>query len=69
MNTAARIESTGQKNRVHVSKETAEILKQAGKTAWLTPREDKVIAKGKSEVSLYTYPSGDELSSLLQDPV
>lgn len=65
MNTAARIESTGQKNRVHVSKETAEILKKAGKTAWLTPREDKVMAKGKSEVS---QQPRDKFFCFLHDP-
>ena len=45
-NTTARIETSGEKNRIHVSKETAELLIAAGKGAWVTPRVDKVLAKG-----------------------
>ena len=50
MNTAARIESTGARNRIHCSEETADLLKAAGKSKWVIPREDKVHAKGKGEV-------------------
>eukprot|EP00977_Amphora_coffeiformis_P022504 scaffold10917_cov155-Amphora_coffeaeformis.AAC.5 len=53
MNTTARIESTGEKNRIHVSSETAELLKEAGKGAWVTAREEKVVAKGKGELETY----------------
>ena len=47
MNTTARIESTGETNRIHVSSETAELLREAGKGTWVTQREEKVVAKGE----------------------
>ena len=53
MNTTARIESTGKKNRIHISKETADLLKEAGKSHWVSLREDKVHAKGKGELVTY----------------
>jgi class 3 adenylate cyclase len=31
VNTAARMESSGEPNRIHVSKKTAELIQQAGK--------------------------------------
>jgi class 3 adenylate cyclase len=34
VNTAARIESTGQRNKIHLSKETADLLIAAGKSHW-----------------------------------
>lgn len=53
VNTAARMESTGMKGRIHVSESTAQILKSAGKEAWLTKREDAVVAKGKGVLTTY----------------
>lgn len=53
MNTTARIESTGKKNRIHVSKETAELLESAGKEHWITPRDDVVEAKGKGKLATF----------------
>jgi Adenylate and Guanylate cyclase catalytic domain len=53
VNTAARMESTGLQNRIHVSMETAELLKAAGKHYWLKPREDKIVARGKGELTTY----------------
>lgn len=53
MNTAARIESNGFKNRIHVSAETAELLCRAGKSHWVTPRRDKIEAKGKGLLQTY----------------
>lgn len=50
MNTCARIESTGQKGRIHVSKETADLLAVAGKGNWVVPRMETVHAKGKGEL-------------------
>lgn len=47
INTASRIESTGVANRIQISQETAELIMDAGKTSWLTQRQDKVHAKGK----------------------
>eukprot|EP00526_Cylindrotheca_closterium_P003919 CAMPEP_0113631220 /NCGR_PEP_ID=MMETSP0017_2-20120614/16224_1 /TAXON_ID=2856 /ORGANISM="Cylindrotheca closterium" /LENGTH=1165 /DNA_ID=CAMNT_0000541721 /DNA_START=11 /DNA_END=3511 /DNA_ORIENTATION=- /assembly_acc=CAM_ASM_000147 len=53
VNTCARIETTGTKNKIHVSKETAELLKKSGKTHWVTARGDKVTAKGKGELETF----------------
>lgn len=53
INTAARIESTGEPNRVHLSRETAELLEAAGKGDWLIPREKSVSAKGKGELTTF----------------
>lgn len=50
MNTAARIESTGEKNKIHVSSETASDLIAQGKRHWLEEREGNVHAKGKGDL-------------------
>jgi class 3 adenylate cyclase len=49
VNTASRIESAGTRNRVHISKETADLLKAQGKGHWTIPRKDKIQAKGKGK--------------------
>jgi len=51
MNTASRMESTGLPNKIQISQETAKILMEQGRHHWLTPRTDKVQAKGKGELS------------------
>ena len=53
MNTAARMESNGKKDRIHLSMETADLLIAAGKSMWVTARDDKIIAKGKGELQTY----------------
>lgn len=50
VNTAARMETTGLRDRIHMSFETAELLKAAGRENWVKQREDKVVAKGKGEI-------------------
>ena len=47
VNTAARMESTGIKDRIQVSLATYDILVEAGKIDWVTPRNEVVRAKGK----------------------
>lgn len=49
------MESNGQPGRIHVSEATAErLLKQSSKAkSWLTPRLDKIVAKGKGEMQTY----------------
>lgn len=47
MNTAARMETTGIRNKIHISQETADLLIQANKSHWIEPRKDIVVAKGK----------------------
>jgi class 3 adenylate cyclase len=53
MNTASRMESTGLRDRIQVSQDTHDLLLAAGKSKWLTPREEKVVAKGKGEMQTY----------------
>ena len=53
MNTTARIESNGLKNRIHISGDTAQLLIDAGKGHWVKEREDKITAKGKGEMQTY----------------
>lgn len=53
MNTASRIETGGRADRIHLSTETANQLKELGKSKWITKREDMIIAKGKGELQTY----------------
>jgi class 3 adenylate cyclase len=53
MNTASRMESNGLRDRIQVSQDTADLLIAAGKSKWLTPREEKVVAKGKGSMQTY----------------
>lgn len=43
MNTAARMEHTGVRDRIQVSQETADLLIAAGKTTWVTRRDDGTL--------------------------
>jgi class 3 adenylate cyclase len=58
VNTAARCESLGQPDRIHVSAATAEILQASGKGGWLTQRLDVVEAKGKGLLQTYWVSAG-----------
>jgi hypothetical protein len=53
VNTAARMESTGIKKRIQMSQESAELIIASGKSQWIKPREDIVVAKGKGEMQTY----------------
>jgi len=53
MNTAARIESTGERGKIHLSEETADLLITSGKKHWLRKRGEMVSAKGKGELQTY----------------
>ena len=48
VNTASRMESNGAPEKIHISEQTAEKLREAGKNDWFVPREDKIVAKGKA---------------------
>lgn len=50
---AARMESTGAKDKIHISQATADLLIQSGKSNWIKPREDIVEAKGKGVLKTY----------------
>ena len=53
VNTASRMESTGQKGRIQMSQETADILILTGKGHLVRQREDPVTAKGKGELTTF----------------
>lgn len=53
VNMTASIETTGVKNRIHLSPETADLLSEAGKGHWARPRAEKIVANGMSEVQTY----------------
>lgn len=53
VNTASRMESTGMRGKIQVSQETGDLLMAAGKSHWLKPREEAVVAKGKGELKTY----------------
>lgn len=52
-NTASRIESSGERGKIHASAETAALLTAAGKDHWLKEREDTVHLKGKGSMKTY----------------
>ena len=54
VNTAAKIEGSGERNRIHISSETADLLTKAGKGHWLTKRQDKVQTKGKGTIQTFS---------------
>lgn len=53
MNTASRMESTGERGRIQISSATAELLRAADKGDWFEPRAEKVMVKGKGEFQTY----------------
>jgi len=62
MNTASRMESLSEPNRIHVSQATADALIRAGRAEWLKPRSDTIVAKGKGEMATYwlALPGSDQ---------
>ena len=73
VNTASRMESTGMPGRVQCSETTRDLLVQAGKSHWLTKREDSVQAKGKGTLqTFWVAPKSNSSSatgSSIMDPV
>jgi class 3 adenylate cyclase len=53
VNKAARVETTGQRHRIHISSETAELLIDNGKESWVRKRPEKVYTKGKGDMQTY----------------
>jgi hypothetical protein len=70
MNTAARMETTGLRNKIHVSSETADLITEAKKESWLTLREDVVVAKGKGALQTFwlTTKQGSRSEGVVDDP-
>jgi class 3 adenylate cyclase len=53
VNTASRMESSGEKGRIQLSQETASELISRGKEHLLIPRVDRINPKGKGELRTY----------------
>mmetsp|Transcript_21704 Transcript_21704/g.53623 ORF Transcript_21704/g.53623 Transcript_21704/m.53623 type:complete len:1229 (+) Transcript_21704:221-3907(+) len=60
VNTASRIESTGRRNRIQVSEETADLLAKAGKRHLLEERSAMVEVKGKGRLQTFWLLTVDE---------
>lgn len=53
MNTASRMESTGQAQKIQVSQATADLLIKSSKAHWLIQRDELVFAKGKGDLQTF----------------
>uniref|UniRef100_A0A7S2YNJ0 Uncharacterized protein n=1 Tax=Entomoneis paludosa TaxID=265537 RepID=A0A7S2YNJ0_9STRA len=53
MNTASRMETKGQANKIQISQETADLLTENGKGHWIQQRKDLIVAKGKGQMQTY----------------
>ena len=53
MNTASRMESTGVRDKIQVSEDTAALINEKGFESWLQPREELIHAKGKGYLQTY----------------
>ncbi|CAB9514536.1 Receptor-type guanylate cyclase gcy [Seminavis robusta] len=53
VNTASRMESNGRPGSIQCSHDTCQLLVKAGKSDWITKRSNKVVAKGKGEMTTY----------------
>jgi Adenylate and Guanylate cyclase catalytic domain len=62
MNMAARMESTGARNQIHISSETAKLLIAAGKSSWIVKRKEQVDVKGKGLQDTYWVKLGTSSS-------
>jgi class 3 adenylate cyclase len=74
MNTAARMESTGESGKIQMSRDAAEKVIQAGKESWLKQREAAVMMKGKGVMGTFwlsAHHSRDEVnhSSIAGDSI
>lgn len=67
VNTAARMESTGSINKIHVSQTTADLLIKASKSNWVKSRKDKIEAKGKGYMQTYWVEPGSRNAQLSEE--
>jgi class 3 adenylate cyclase len=67
VNTASRMESTGQRNRIQVSQFTADLLLAAGKGNWIQAREDLVHAKGKGSIQTFWVLTARKAPSVMSE--
>eukprot|EP00980_Cylindrotheca_fusiformis_P013557 scaffold3456_cov112-Cylindrotheca_fusiformis.AAC.3 len=53
MNTASRMESSGERSRIQISEATADLIKEAGLARWIIRRSRTINVKGKGEMQTY----------------
>ena len=53
MNTTARMEHLGKVGHIHMTKATADEIRNQGLSSWVIPRADKIHVKGKGEMETY----------------
>jgi class 3 adenylate cyclase len=53
VNTGARLETSGEGNKIHVSETTATLIQEAGHDNWVRQREDFVHLKGKGAMKTF----------------
>eukprot|EP00980_Cylindrotheca_fusiformis_P005075 scaffold1075_cov104-Cylindrotheca_fusiformis.AAC.5 len=53
MNTAGRMESSGERGRIQISQVTADLLMEAGLARWVIPRSTRMFVKGKGKMQTY----------------
>jgi class 3 adenylate cyclase len=61
VNKASRVETTGQRHRIHISSETADLLIENGKESWVRKRPEKVNGKGTGDMQTYWLLNKDGL--------
>jgi hypothetical protein len=62
------MESTGKPGRIQISQDTADLIVAAGKSAWISKRDEKVVAKGKGEMQTYWLSPGEQRSDTTSNP-
>ncbi len=53
VNLAAQMEYTGSRDCIQISQDTADFLVAAGKSNWITPRDDPITVKGRGKVQTF----------------
>ena len=66
VNTTARIETTGKRECIHLSQNTGKLLISRGKDSWVELRNDKVVAKGKGQLTTYWFVLNEKADVLKQ---
>ena len=64
MNTTARVETTGEGGKIHISEATAQLLRKDGFENWLVRRKDLVYAKGLGRIQTYFLKSSSPSSEV-----
>eukprot|EP00980_Cylindrotheca_fusiformis_P031811 scaffold27023_cov147-Cylindrotheca_fusiformis.AAC.1 len=62
MNTASRMESSGERDSIQVTQATADLLKEAGYVRWLIPRSSRISVKGKGKMQTSGFARRNRLS-------